>query len=413
MKFADYRIAEAIKQSLAELGFKRPTDIQYKAIPSILQGEDVLAIAQTGTGKTAAFAIPTLHLLLQHPKIKEAGEVRCLVMLPTRELAMQIAEVFEKLAVYTSLNIVCLHGGVEQDAQAEQLAEGADVLVVTPGRLFDFIKQRHVKITKTELLILDEADQMLALGFYKDIQDVLKFLPKHHQTLFFSATINPEIKDLAYSLVRNPIRIQISPQEAISKNITHSVAFVEMDDKRAFLERLVKEHPESKLLVFVRTKVRAERVAAAMARVEIATVTLHGGKEQEDRVEAMKSFREGAVKVLIATDVSARGIDIDNVNYVVNYDLPEIPENYIHRIGRTGRGVQKGYAVSFCSLEEKPILQTIESFLQKPIKVMELSKEEYAETIVFSEDQDGSWKQLIKEAEQEAQQPKRKKKKGK
>jgi ATP-dependent RNA helicase RhlE len=402
MKFEDYRIADNIKQSLAELGFKRPTDIQFKSIPPILRGEDVLAIAQTGTGKTAAFAIPVIQLLQQRIKEKEAGEIKCLVMLPTRELAIQIAGVFESLAQYTKLNILCLHGGVEQAAQIANLERGIDVLIATPGRMFDLVSQKHIKLTKVEILILDEADQMLDLGFYKDIQDVIKFLPKIHQTLFFSATIDTHIKDLAYSIVRNPIRIQISPKDRVSKNITHSVAFIEPDDKRAFLERIVKEQPNSKILVFVRTKVRAERVAAAMARVQIETLTMHGGKEQEDRLTAMNSFRDGSVKMLIATDLSARGIDIPNVDYVVNYDLPELSENYVHRIGRTGRGVQKGFAVSFCSEEEKPLLKEIEKYLEKPITVLEIADKDYTETIDFSDDHDSNWKKLLKDAEIEA-----------
>jgi len=411
MKFEDYHIDARLKESLMNLGFKRPTDIQFRAIPSILNGEDVMAIAQTGTGKTAAFAIPALHLLLQNKVEREAGDVRCLVMLPTRELALQIAEVFEKLAQYTNLNIVCLHGGTSQDPQIAKLKRTVDVLVATPGRMFDFIKQKHIKITKTELLILDEADQMLALGFYKDIQDVLKFLPKIHQTLFFSATINTDIKDLAYSIVRNPIRIQISPKDRISKNITHAVAFIEMDDKRAFLERLVKEKPESRFLVFVRTKVRVERVAMAMARVGIESLTMHGGKEQEDRLQTLAAFKEGVIKVLIATDVSARGIHIDNVDYVINYDLPDVPENYVHRVGRTGRGVRKGFAFSFCSPEEKYLLKDIEGFLEKPIEVLSISKNEYQETVFLSDDDNNNWKKLIKEAEQEDEKVKKKKKK--
>jgi ATP-dependent RNA helicase RhlE len=413
MKFEDYNIDARLKESLMNLGFKRPTDIQFRAIPSILNGEDVMAIAQTGTGKTAAFAIPALHSLLQRKVEREAGEVRCLVMLPTRELAIQIAEVFEKLAQYTTLNIVCLHGGTSQEPQIAQLKRTVDVLVATPGRMFDFIKQKHIKITKTELLILDEADQMLALGFYKDIQDVLKFLPKQHQTLFFSATINTDIKDLAYSIVKNPIRIQISPKDRISRNITHAVAFIEMDDKRAFLERLVKEKPESRFLVFVRTKVRVERVAAAMARVEIPSLTMHGGKEQADRLQTLDDFKAGKVKMLIATDVSARGIHIDNVDYVINYDLPDIAENYVHRVGRTGRGTQKGFAFSFCSQEEKPLLKDIEGFLEKPIETLSISKKDYQETIFLSSDDDNDWKKLIKEAEQEGEKGKKKKKKGK
>ncbi|TAE01089.1 MAG: DEAD/DEAH box helicase [Bacteroidetes bacterium] len=411
MKFEDYPIAENIKQSLVDLGFKRPTDIQFKAIPSILRGEDVLAIAQTGTGKTAAFAIPVLHLLQERQKEKEAGEIKCLVMLPTRELAIQIAEVFIKLAQHTKLNIVCLHGGVEQAAQIASVANGVDVLIATPGRMFDLVSQKHIKLTKVDILILDEADQMLDMGFYPDIQDVIKFLPKKHQTLFFSATINTYIKDLAYSIVRNAIRIQISPKNPVSKNITHSVAFIEPDDKRAFLERIVTENPESKLLVFVRTKVRAERVSAAMTRVNIQSLTMHGGKEQEDRLKAMTDFKNGTIKMLIATDISARGIDIDNVDYVVNYDLPEVAENYVHRIGRTGRGIQKGFAVSFCSTEEKPILKEIETFLGGQINVLKIDKQAYQDTLDFSEDSESDWRKLLKEQEENEYKKGKKKKK--
>jgi ATP-dependent RNA helicase RhlE len=399
MKFENYPISREIKKSIAELGFKRPTDIQFKSIPSVLKGEDVLAIAQTGTGKTAAFAIPILHLLQERPRNNSAKDIKCLVMVPTRELTIQIAEVFTSLSKYTQLTVFCLYGGVEQAAQIAQLKQGVDVLVSTPGRMFDLVYQKHINLNKVEFLILDEADQMLNLGFIKDIEDVLKFLPRKHQTLFFSATINPEIKEMAYSVVNNPVRIQISPKNPVSKNISHSVAFIEMDDKRAFLERLVRENPESKMLVFVRTKVRAERVFKAMERVGIKSLTMHGDKEQKDRLEVMNDFKNGIVKMLIATDVSARGIDIANVDYVINYDLPEVAENYVHRIGRTGRGIQKGYAVSFCSPEEKEILAEIEGFLGKEIKVLEIKKQDYQETLDLSEDVNDNWRALLKENE--------------
>jgi ATP-dependent RNA helicase RhlE len=262
-----------------------------------------------------------------------------------------------------------------------------------------------------EILILDEADLMLDLGFYKDITDVIKFLPTKHQTLFFSATINPDIKELSYSVVRNPIRIQISPKDPVSKNVTHSVAFIEMDDKRFFLERLVKEQPESKILVFVRTKVRAERVLAAMKRAGIEALTMHGAKEQEDRLQVMSEFRKGAVKLLITTDVSARGIDIPNVDYVINYDLPDVPENYVHRVGRTGRGIHKGRAVSFCSPEEKPVLEGIQQFLDKEITVMKIAKGDYQETLDFTEDApNDNWKLLMEEEEKRQSAMKRKRK---
>ena len=251
---------------------------------------------------------------------------------------------------------------------------------------------------------------MLALGFIKDIRQLIHRLPKNRQTLFFSATINPEIKDLAYSLVVNPIRIEISPKNPVAKNVTHSVAFIPMDDKRFFLERIIKENPNSKILVFVRTKVRAERVFKAMERIDIKTLTIHSDKEQKDRLEVMKQFRSGEIKILIATDVSARGIDIADVDYVINYDLPDVAENYVHRVGRTGRGIKKGLAVSFCSPEEKPVLDEIETFLDQKINVVTIDKEDYSATIDFSADNPHDWRALMKEEETVMKSVKKKKK---
>lgn len=412
MKFEQYNIAPEIKRSLEELGFKRPTDIQYKAIPSILKRDDVLAIAQTGTGKTAAFAIPVLHMLHLQSRSRSKGAVKCLVMVPTRELAVQISEVFKQIGKYTRIDVMGLFGGVEQEAQIKKLDQGVDVLIATPGRMFDLISQGHLDLGHVQTLILDEADHMLDLGFIRDIRDVIKHIPRNHQTLFFSATIDEEIKDLAYSIVRNPIRIQISPQDPVSKNVSHAVAYVEMDDKRFFLERLVREFPENKILVFVRTKVRAERVSSAMERVGIASLVMHGGKEQQDRLKVMEEFKKGEVRVLITTDVNARGIDIPNVDYVVNYDLPDDPENYVHRVGRTGRGVQKGQAISFCSTEEKVILDVIQSYIGKPVQVMKIDKQDYSETIRFSDEvPNDNWKLLIEQHEEALKNAKRKKKK--
>lgn len=412
MKFEHYNIAPEIKRSLEELDFKRPTDIQFKAIPSILKGDDVMAIAQTGTGKTAAFAIPVLHLLQQRYDIKKRKEVKCLVMVPTRELAVQIAEAFVQIGKYTRLIIMGLYGGIEQEDQIKKLEKGVDILVATPGRMFDLVSQGHIDLSRVNILVLDEADHMLAKGFIRDIQDVLRHLPPRHQTLFFSATLDKEIKDLAYSVVRNPIRIQISPNDPVSKNVSHSVAFVEMDDKRFFLERLVRELPGSKILVFVRTKVRAERVHNAMKRVEIETITMHGDKEQDDRLKVMQEFKKGLFKILITTDVSARGIDIPDVDFVVNYDLPDVPEHYVHRVGRTGRGVKKGQAVSFCSEEEQPLLKSIEAWMGKEIRVMKIDKADYAQTLSFTDDTpNDNWQLLLDEAEAAMQKSKRKKKK--
>lgn len=382
MKFEKYPLLPAIKANLDALGFKRPTDIQYKAIASIMKGEDVLAIAQTGTGKTAAFAIPIVHYVATSRR--RADGVRALVMVPTRELAMQIHEVFCSIAKGTQVQVMAVVGGVEQDKQIHKLQAGIDILIATPGRMFDLIAQEHLHIGHCEILVLDEADRMMALGFMRDIKDVKRRLPREHQTLFFSATINEEIKDLAYSLVRNAIRIQVSPQNTVSKNVTHTVAMIAMDDKRFFLERTIRQSPDSKILVFVRTKVRAERVQAAIQRVGLASAVIHGDKEQDQRFDALKQFADGMVKVLITTDVSARGIDIKNVEYVINYDIPDVAENYVHRVGRTGRGMEKGYALSFCSPEEIPLLQEVEKFIGGAIDVLDIPKGEYKDMIDFS-----------------------------
>lgn len=411
MKFEDYSISPQIKKSLDKLGFKRPTDIQFKAIPPILKGEDVLAIAQTGTGKTAAFAIPVLHLLHERKKYQRSEGIKCLVMVPTRELAIQITEVFEQIGRHTRVRTLSVFGGVDQEPQIQKLEKGADILVATPGRMFDLVSQGFIRLNKIEILILDEADHMLDLGFIKDIRQLVTNLPKHRQTLFISATIDDKIKELAYSLVRRAIRIQISPKDRVSKNVTHSVAFINMDDKRFFLERLVREKPDSKILVFVRTKVRAERVAKAMERANIESLTIHGDKEQKDRLNVLKEFKQGKEQMLIATDVSARGIDIPNVEYVVNYDLPDKVENYVHRVGRTGRGTHKGVAITFCSPEETEQLEAIEEFLGMEIRVMDIDKEEYTQTLDLTEEANTNWKALLKDAEKEEKPAKKGKKK--
>ncbi len=410
MKFSQYHISDKIKKNLTELGFLKPTDIQYKSIPSIMKGEDVLAIAQTGTGKTAAFAIPIVDRLFAKKRHRENKSIRCLVMVPTRELAVQINEVFSKIAANTPLKILTTFGGADQTTQIKALKTGIDILISTPGRMFDLRSQGYIDLSETEVLILDEADHMLALGFIKDIQDVIKHLPRRYQTLFFSATIDEKIKDLAYSIVRNPIRIQLSPKDPVSKNIDHQVAYIEMDDKRFFLERMIREKEESKMLVFVRTKVRAERLAKAMERVNIKTLTMHGDKHQEDRLEVMETFRKGDIRVLIATDISARGIDIPGIHYVINYDLPDVAENYVHRIGRTGRGTERGHALTFCAPEEKPILEIIQGFLGKEIRQMEIDKSDYRMTLALTEEVNTNWQKLLDEAAT-AKSSKRKKKK--
>jgi ATP-dependent RNA helicase RhlE len=399
VKFSQYHIHPTLKQNIEQLGFLKPTDIQYKAIPSILKGEDVLAIAQTGTGKTAAFAIPCIHRLMQNKRYRDSNHIRCLVMVPTRELAVQISKVFEQLILDTDLVVLTTYGGVNQEFQKEELEFGVDILVTTPGRMFDLQAQGAIDLSKVEILVLDEADKMLAFGFYSDIHDVVKRIPYKHQTLFFSATIGPEIKDLSYSLVKNPIRIQLSPKDPVSKNVTHAVAFIEMDDKRFFLERYINENADKKILVFVRTKVRAERVHQAMLRVGITTITLHGDKDQEERETNIEAFRSNEEKILIATDISARGIDIAGIDVVINYDLPDVAENYVHRIGRTGRGMHKGIAISFCAEEEKKMLTEIETYVTKPIMVIPIEKEEKMFVKLLTEEKKNDWQKLLDEAE--------------
>lgn len=386
MKFHQYPIADELKTALEIEGYKKPTDIQYRAIPHILSGEDVLAIAQTGTGKTAAFAIPILHKIhIRNSKSRPEG-IKCIVMVPTRELAIQINEVFTRLGKKLKVTSFSVFGGVEQAPQIAKLEKGIDILVTTPGRMFDLVSQGYIKLNRVQYLVLDEADHMLDLGFIKDIEMLIKFLPKKRQTLFISATIDEKIKKLAYSLVNKPVRIQISPKDPVSKNVDHSVIYVEMDEKRFFLERLVRENPGDKMLVFVRTKVRAERVKSAMERVDIVATTMHGGIEQKDRLAVLKEFMEGGSTLLIATDVSARGIDIPDVQYVVNYDLPDKPENYVHRVGRTGRGRNTGLAFSFCSKEEKPLLKEIQGYLTKEIRVLTIKADDAREIVDLTDE---------------------------
>ena len=409
MKFDDYPLSPELKRSIGKQGWKRPTDIQYRAIRPILEGEDVLAIAQTGTGKTAAFAIPILQKLHERKQSqwRETG-ISCLVMVPTRELALQLTEVFTALAKGTGVNVLGLTGGVEIEPQIARLTKELDLLITTPGRMYDLLGRKLLRLERVDILVLDEADLMLDMGFIDDIRGVIGHLKRKHQTLFFSATIDERIKKLAYSLVTNPIRIRISPKDPVSKNVDHSVVFVEMDDKRFFLERLIKENPEAKVLVFARTRVRCERIAKAMDRVGIPTIVLHGELQQTEREKALDDFRAGEERVMVATDVSARGIDIPDVTHVVNYDLPEQADNYVHRVGRTGRGKRRGVAYSFCAPDEKPLLQAIENYTGHAIRIVPLDKGDYRETMSLSEQDSMGISELIEEAEKYAKKRKSK-----
>jgi ATP-dependent RNA helicase RhlE len=373
-----------------------PTDIQFRAIKHILKGEDVMAVAQTGTGKTAAFVIPMLNHFLVKPRGKYAG-IRGLILVPTRELANQISKVVAEIALQTHLRVLGLYGGVEQENQIKTLNEGVDVLVTTPGRMFDLISQGFVDVSKLEIFVLDEADLMLDLGFNKDIQDLIRKIPKNRQTLFFTATISKKIKSLAYDVVRDAIRIHVSPQNPVSKNVDHAVASIEMDDKRFFLENILKEYPEKKFIVFARTKVRVERIVVAMFRVTVNSEALHGGIEQNDRFAILDRFRSGENNVLITTDVACRGIDIPDMDYVVNYDLPDNPENYVHRCGRTGRGNKRGQALSFCSKDEILLLDAIELYTGEEVQRFNITADDYKEILSDTELSDYNWKKLMAE----------------
>ena len=413
MKFEKYPIDPRVVQAIADLGFKRPTDIQFKSIPYILKGEDLFAIAQTGTGKTAAFAIPLIDKIL---KQKEAARrkdgVLALILVPSHELALQINEVIEQLSVYTEVYSAALIGGVDQDPQIELLQAGTDIVVATPGRMFDLIHQGHLRTHRIQTLILDEADLMLDLGFRKDIFDIIAKLPKRKQTLFFSATINKALKQTAYKIVRQEaIRIQLSPKDPVSKNVDHSVIFVEMDHKRFFLERVIRENPDQKIITFARTKVRVERIAKAMARVDIDSITIHGDKEQEERTEVLNQFANTDMQLLIATDVSARGLDIPAVGIVVNYDLPDLAENYVHRIGRTGRGNNRGHAYSFCAPNEKELLRDIQEYIQTDITVLKLDKGSYNDTLKIDRDRTYDYMSIVEEIDEWEKRKKKKKKK--
>ena len=410
MKFNQLNIAPEIIKSVDQLGYKKLTDIQYKAIPAILDGQDVLAIAQTGTGKTAAYSIPLVEIINKIKKSAKEKSIKGLVLAPTHELAQQIDFQIKTIAKFSRVKSTCIIGGVEQEDQKLQIANGTDIVVATPGRLFDLISQGTIDLSKLRVLVLDEADHMLDLGFIDDIRDLQNKIPKRRQTLFFSATISKEIKKIAYSIVNNAIRIQISPKNPVSKNVTHAVAHIEMDHKRHFLERMIKHYPDKKMMVFVRTKVRAERVQAAMLRVDINCLVLHGDMDQKVRNKTLADVKNNESTVLVATDVSARGIDIPHIDWVINYDLPDEAQTYIHRVGRTGRGVQKGNAISFCSNEEQPKLEDIELLLKKPLDVIEIGKFNYEEIVANSEEKPGDWKSLL---QKDAEVVKRVKKKGK
>lgn len=371
MTFNELKIAEPILRAIAEKGYTHPTPIQEKAIPVLLRGEDLLGCAQTGTGKTAAFAIPIIQqLYLDEFRIKTHRKIKALVVTPTRELAIQIQENFTEYAKYTDLRNTVIFGGVKQGKQTASLRQGVDILVATPGRLLDLIGQGFITLKHIEYFVLDEADQMLDMGFVHDIKKLITLLPTKRQSLFFSATMPKSILDLSGKILGNPERVTVKPEQATAEKVDQAVYFVSKGDKPELLSHVIKSENAESTLVFTRTKHGADKVVRKLAKDKITAEAIHGNKSQNQRQKALGNFKDGKTKVLIATDIAARGIDVSELSLVVNYDLPNVPETYVHRIGRTGRAKASGIALSFCDMEERPYLRDIEKLINQKLPVI-------------------------------------------
>ena len=366
--FADLRLTAPIVNALAARNYQTPTPIQLQAIPHLLAGTDLLGVAQTGTGKTAAFALPILQRLSQTNERGGNGP-RALILTPTRELALQIAESFRAYGKNLPLRHTAIFGGVGQSPQVAALARGVDIVVATPGRLLDLAAQGHVRFGRLSVFVLDEADRMLDMGFLRDVKKIVALLPKERQTLLFSATMPDEIARLAGSLLHSPVRVEVTPVSSTVERIEQRVLHVDGTDKPFRLAELLQDPQIGRALVFARTKHGANRITLQLARRNILAEAIHGNKSQTARQRALESFRSGAVRVLIATDIAARGIDVDGITHVINYDLPEVPENYVHRIGRTGRAGAVGAAVSFCDPSERGLLRDIEKLIRRTLAV--------------------------------------------
>ncbi len=367
MEFSKLNIIPEILQALKEEEYTHPTDIQSQAIPYILEGHDILGSAQTGTGKTAAFAVPILQLLSVAEN--EKG-IKALILTPTRELAIQIFESFKSYGRYTGIRTAAVYGGVSQRPQEAALRQGVDILVATPGRLMDLMHQKIISLKKVRILTLDEADRMLDMGFIHDVRRIVSSVPAQRQTLFFSATMPPLVAEIAGSILKDPVKVDVMPDEPTVDLIEQSLYYVEKADKRPLLLHLLKETDMESVLIFSRTKHGADRITKDLNKAGINALAIHGDKSQKARQSALDSFKKGKSRVLVATDIAARGIDIDDLSHVINFDLPEDTESYIHRIGRTGRAGKAGKAVSFCTYDDKGLLFSIEKLCGKPIPVV-------------------------------------------
>ena len=365
--FKDLDLIPPLEKALTKQEYSIPTPIQSKSIPGLLQGKDLIGIAQTGTGKTAAFVLPILQKMTE----KYPREIKTLVLTPTRELAAQIGESFSTYGEFLKFKHTVIFGGVKQGRQVQALSKGVDILVATPGRLLDLMNQRKLTLKNIEFFVLDEADRMLDMGFIHDIKKIIAKLPHKRQSLFFSATMSPQINILAKSLLKDPVHVEVTPQATTVERIKQCIFFVDQTSKAELLLKLLKHEHLTSVLVFTRTKHRANKVALFLSKNNISADAIHGNKSQNARTKAIKDFKTGRTKVLIATDIAARGIDIDNISHVINFELPNESESYVHRIGRTARAGADGTAFSFCAAEERSYITDIERLIKQKIEVMD------------------------------------------
>ncbi|SNV50955.1 ATP-dependent RNA helicase rhlE [Chryseobacterium taklimakanense] len=368
MLFTELKLIKPILDALQKEGYERPTPIQEQSVPSILEGKDLLGTAQTGTGKTAAFAIPILQNL--HQKNIRNNQIKALILTPTRELAIQIEESFKAYGANLPLRTLAIFGGVKQGAQENALKRGVDILVATPGRLLDFISQGIISLKNLEIFVLDEADRMLDMGFVHDVKRVVKLLPQKRQTLFFSATFPKEIQELANSMLTNPVKVSVTPVSSTADTIQQSVYFVEKENKLDLLTHILKNHIDESVLVFARTKHGADKIARKLQKEKISAEAIHGNKSQNQRQNALTNFKSGKTRILVATDIAARGIDIDELKHVINFELSDVSETYVHRIGRTGRAGNEGSSISFVDGLDLINLKNTEKLIGKKIPVV-------------------------------------------
>jgi len=370
--FSELQLSEPLLRALNEEGYTQPTPIQEQAIPHVLNKKDLLGCAQTGTGKTAAFSLPLLQLLSNDAAANpsERRKLSTLILTPTRELAIQIEESIKAYGRYTGIKHTVIFGGVNQYNQVSRLRQGVDILVATPGRLLDLMQQNHVSLRDVKYFVLDEADRMLDMGFVQDVRRVIAKLPERKQTLFFSATMPPEIQQLANMLLHNPVKIEVTPVSSTAETIDQEIYYVDKQNKRSLLVHLLQDDTIKTALVFARTKHGADRIARDLSKAGIKTEAIHGNKSQNARQSALSNFKTRRTRILVATDIAARGIDIDELTHVINFDLPNVPETYVHRIGRTGRAGADGKAISFCDYEEKIYLKDIERLIKKEVPVI-------------------------------------------